>query len=461
MILGLTLADLDQSSQDLDNITITLTCGHTFTVETLDGICELTKAYKWNDQTQTWGQPLLPQEVFLKTPSCPTCRSPIDARRYGRITKRSNLDLLERNVATRMARDLERLHRSLQVVNWNSLEERVSNIANPRSYFGLPQDKSQAMERNRNKILILTDISNVIPISILGPQLEKMFGIPKQDAIAWKKIIKPIMRTCGAVEELSGRRTAHSAAYQASFSMLFDQEYRLALTGSGRPKNPDLYAFQVAKTKIGMAHPRADTRFQVEAIWLTLETRFRIGTLAERYYSKLAESKDIVPAHLETWRTVVEFIYKSCDRDARLALQIATRSVAHRQVLLSNLQIYRARWRSLQFLVVSKQLKKNGLDPDERKDLAQRVGQSLLVTKREARQALKEGRTKGNLAADIVEKEFDGPLSQLLKSWEDLVSTLNRPSVFYQKVTEEEMRSVVASFTAEYSKFCPRLIMSY
>ncbi|PVF97899.1 P-loop containing nucleoside triphosphate hydrolase protein [Serendipita vermifera] len=448
VILGLTLADLDTNSPDLDNVTITLACRHTFTVETLDGICELNKAYEWDEQTRTWGRLLLPKEVFVKTPTCPTCRSPINARRYGRVTKRGNLDLLERNVATRMARNLEQLHRSFRAVDWPSLEERVSNIANPRGSFDITNERAQAMKRNRRKILDLNNASTAVPTAFLGLHLVKTFGIPKQDAAAWRKVINPILRTCQSAEQLSCQRTAHSAAYQSSLSMLFEQEYMSATYGPRPPRHPQVYAMQVAKTKIGMAPPRADTRFQVESIWLTIDARFRIGTLAEKFYSKLSEAKEVIPAHLETWKTLVEFIYKSCDRDARLALQIAHRSVAHRQVLLSNLRIFKARWRSLQSLVIFKQMQQKGLNPEERKELANKVGDYLLVTKQEVNQARS---ANINLSPAVVRNEFEEPLSEILKQWEGLLSTLNRPSVFHQPVTEEEKRAVVASFTAEYT----------
>ncbi|CAG8748806.1 13707_t:CDS:2, partial [Acaulospora colombiana] len=97
---------------------------------------------------------------------------------------------------------------------------------------------------------------------------------------------------------------------------------------------------------------------------------------------------------------------------------------------------------------ISKQVEEEGLSPEGRKKLAKTVENYLLNTKEEAAQARD---ANVNLPSSVVQDEFEEPLSEVLKQWEELILTLDRPSVFYQPVTEEEKRSVIASFTAEYS----------
>lgn len=87
------LSDVDLEGNGLDTKLITLGCGHVFTVETLDGICELDSYYKKQDER--WLQFALPPTGLPNQPLCPLCRTPIKARRYGRVLKRVDLDMAE------------------------------------------------------------------------------------------------------------------------------------------------------------------------------------------------------------------------------------------------------------------------------------------------------------------------------------------------------------------------------
>jgi hypothetical protein len=100
VIMGRTLGEFDPKSNDLRGILITLDCRHTFTVESLDGVCELSKHYEGTDGK--WASPAPPPQGGLQQlPKCPSCRAPIRSLRYGRIFKRANLDLSDRVIPLR------------------------------------------------------------------------------------------------------------------------------------------------------------------------------------------------------------------------------------------------------------------------------------------------------------------------------------------------------------------------
>ncbi|RHY80929.1 hypothetical protein DYB26_015893, partial [Aphanomyces astaci] len=83
LILQLTLEDHDPNDSPL----VALPCGHSFSIETLDGYLELDKYYRKQDGVWTEVAPLSMQLVDGQTnKSCPQCRHPIDrVNRYGRI----------------------------------------------------------------------------------------------------------------------------------------------------------------------------------------------------------------------------------------------------------------------------------------------------------------------------------------------------------------------------------------
>ncbi len=100
------LDEIDLSSDDVAERLIKLACGHIYTVETLDGHCNMSDYYE-QDPMGVFTATKAPPVNFQNPPSCPTCRGPITALRYGRVTKRANLDILEQNVASTMSSALE------------------------------------------------------------------------------------------------------------------------------------------------------------------------------------------------------------------------------------------------------------------------------------------------------------------------------------------------------------------
>ena len=120
------LHEVDPSAGTLNELLITLKCGHCFTVETLDGHCELSQFYE-QDHDANWVAPQIPTTTtgFRDPPSCPACRSPITARRYSRAVKRAELDVVERNVAGYMSRRLVALDQELVVLDVAAAEKHV------------------------------------------------------------------------------------------------------------------------------------------------------------------------------------------------------------------------------------------------------------------------------------------------------------------------------------------------
>jgi hypothetical protein len=100
------LTEIDLSSENISERLIKLACGHIFTVETLDGHCNMSEYYEI-DTMGAFAATKAPPLNYQAPPSCPTCHGPITALRYGRITKRANLDILEQIVDSEILSELE------------------------------------------------------------------------------------------------------------------------------------------------------------------------------------------------------------------------------------------------------------------------------------------------------------------------------------------------------------------
>jgi hypothetical protein len=98
---------IDTTSDDVSEKLIALECGHIFTVETLDGHCAMSEYYEIDPMTGGY----LSMKAPPSNSRCPLPVQPaggsITSPRYGRVTKRANLDILEQNVASNMSKRLE------------------------------------------------------------------------------------------------------------------------------------------------------------------------------------------------------------------------------------------------------------------------------------------------------------------------------------------------------------------
>jgi hypothetical protein len=206
LILLLPLSELDPTSDDLSNITITLSCKHTFTVEALDGICELKESYRQDATTGQWICPVLPGQRSVKIFCCPTCRTPINARRYGRVTKRSNLDLLERNEATYMAGSLRSIHKLL--ANLSRQPVVPTNIIAMDPALVLSPALLEKLERTQHRHLSAAKVNSALSESLLWSQMDQICGLSKSECTRWIRATRSFQEIYSQAARLSVTRTA-------------------------------------------------------------------------------------------------------------------------------------------------------------------------------------------------------------------------------------------------------------
>ena len=312
-----------------------------------------------------------PPVNFQTPPSCPTCRGPITALRYGRVTKRANLDILEQNVASAMSSDLEKVGPEIEkfLARLDDLKGRAKSIDfKPPSKEAEDFDKLSAHRKSR----FGREFEPLPADEISQASMTTIHGFSREEGEAWNKVVCDLLELYTKVANVAGTCGPHVRAYGAALATL----YRLELSAiASDPKRatdtPEPVAMAEVSKKIGQPPHKADARFQVEGFFLSLELRYTLAEIAQSRFEGLNVSsrEKIVLLHERLWRSFVSFIYESCIRDAEKALKIAQKSSASRlaahagvNVLRGKLELFR-----FEFLAVRTLLSRRGLLNDERR----------------------------------------------------------------------------------------------
>jgi hypothetical protein len=103
---------------------LVLGCGHFFTVETLDGLVDLQKAYKL-DNNRFYCVELTGE--FLQLPRCLTCRAPIrNIRRYGRILNHCSGQVSEKHFIVNTRADIREIYAMIEHFKSINFQENVA-----------------------------------------------------------------------------------------------------------------------------------------------------------------------------------------------------------------------------------------------------------------------------------------------------------------------------------------------
>ncbi len=312
------LNNVASESRDVKDQLITLACGHTFTVQTLDRHCGLRKYY----DVDTMGRFLAPKTPSATVPSempptCPTCRGPVTALRYGRITKRAAMDILEQNFARLMSAAVDRLSPSVS-----------SHMSKLSTY----QEQARSIEANivkentlPHQSVSFTD-SGPLPgtaFDLVG--MQSAHRLAPEEARAWQRVVQDIVNTYQRVLKLANARGPHIKMYEAALSTLLRIEMRDKDRVRANEASDPRVTRAIVDRKIGQPRPQVDVPSQVEAYFLSLELRSLLAKIAQSRVeglSKTSNDPDIA-RHRGLWTNFVSFLFDSCVADAEKAAVLA------------------------------------------------------------------------------------------------------------------------------------------
>ncbi|KAL4242825.1 hypothetical protein ABKN59_011535 [Abortiporus biennis] len=376
------LEDIDLASTDLSERIITLECGHIFTVETLDGHCGMNDYYEIDPMTGNFLRAKAPPVNFQNPPTCPICKGSITALRYGRVTKRATLDILEQNVASRMSSQLNDLTPEVELLltELPRLNESAKNI---RSITGATSEVS-ANRSSSGKV------DEPLPSRLLNKDsMHNIHGLSSDEAASWHDVVRDIVKLYGKVVKVATTRGAHVKAYEAALSTLYRLEMDSIISDPSRiTDTPEPVAIAAVNDKIGQPPHKADTKYQVEAYFLSLEMRLMLAQVGLSRIEGLSASSDEedINHHRTLWVSFVQFIHDSCVSDAEKSLVVATKSSATRQCARASTYILRAEFESIRF---SLRIKRDMLIREKRfLDEKDQLGDTLRIFKADMRRKM-------------------------------------------------------------------------
>ncbi|KAL4078392.1 hypothetical protein V8B97DRAFT_2003617 [Scleroderma yunnanense] len=413
LILQRSLSDVDPDMKGLDDLLITIpSCGHTFTVETLDGHCSVSEYYRWNSESRWTG--LDAPSGFRRPPTCPTCLSVVKTPRYGRVYKRAELDILERNVAAQMSRCLGETQNSMET--FTPAEKKIilvnEAVLISLSFKEKSPGKKQIDAQKRAKEAVLNTSKQVpVPLTGISPENKELHTIHPSVLNVWNKAIRELLNVYKQAICVAETRSAHSDAWEASLSRLYECELQ-SMEDNPRTaaRNPQVHAMRMEKMKIGQPRPLADRRFLVEAFWLTLRIRLVLTDL------------------IRTW---LEEISK---RNSNVIKKTAKDSEARRQVTRTVLWKMRVELERFRFNLFIDELLIRA------RELQTNSGQCM-------REALREHCQRKNdpEETDWLSTNFSSIAQDIVDEWGEIERTI-RLDTFYEPLSLQERMEIVKAF---------------
>ncbi|GAV98679.1 protein [Lentinula edodes] len=459
-----TLAEIDLDSDDFSERLITLDCGHIFTAETLDGHCHMKDFYEV-DQLDQYLSMKAPPTKYQQPPTCPTCRSPITSRRYGRVTKRANLDILEQNVASNLAKALNDVSPTIQILRsrMDGLETSMKDMKYEPAGNVLPD--VETIEARRGATLHSGSKENeILPAALLTKNaMTKDHGIPAGEAEAWFDSITTFHGVYKKVARVVNTQSAHVRAYEAALVTLYHLELsELASDPSidTNSTNPQSLAFQNVNKKIGQPPHKADRRYQIEALLLSVELRFMLGSLARTRVDNLPlTSNDEEQRKLRRlWASFTDFLYQSCEEDCRKGISIAENSSSPRLAARSTALLMCSEFERVRFAIMQKRAEKAIGVPAENlgewKDMLRQEIQTHTVTMRVFLEKAEIAYMRSRPAKTFQELREERAwfnehcrirMNRCLDEFKELEKHIIQDSV-YQAVSMQEREEIVKSF---------------
>ncbi|TFK23669.1 P-loop containing nucleoside triphosphate hydrolase protein [Coprinopsis marcescibilis] len=472
LVLQRTLEEIPLDSLDPDDLLITLPkCGHTFTIETLDGVCNMRDWYTFEGDgvSRKWTglcMPDLNSPDARRPPVCPTCRVAIKSPRYSRVFKSADLEILEKNIISCMTSGLRQIQTALKsVVPPNiipELEKRVNALKSVNTTIA--DGKSLSVYLKNLQVSLKPGHLGDKPVSAadLGPTRggQSNPSNPSSEIVEiWKTATRGIMDVLGRIDKVSGIRSAHIHAWEAAFAYLYAQQLEESLREPHlAPKHPEEHAMRTARLTLGQSQPRADRRFLVDAFRISLQTRFQLASIANALLDCMSRRPDVFKeAEIQVWGTYGSFILQSCKQDAEIACQIAQNSDARRQVTKSKLDIIRANLEEFRFeFEMTRRLRRLG-------NSRERLLESLAKQQELAHSIIEEtSKTHLSVLPDDRREWLATNFTSIATSWVeefDRIGHSIRMGTFYQNVSLDEKMDILNAFNFAHTGHwynCPK-----
>ena len=463
LIMQRPISEIDTTSDDVSERLITLECGHIFTVETLDGHCTMSEYYEIDPMIGHYITMKAPPIKFQTPPACPTCRGPITSPRYGRVTKRANLDILEQNVASNMSKRLEKHVPSIEAITacLGALET-VAKVIASGDDFASESDFARICEERKG---LFGNPEEPLP-AIMLTELKRRHGFSQKEAERWKKITKEINQVHGAIVDVASARSAHVKAYEAAMTTLFKLEMEAIAWDPSKAggKTQQEAAFDAVNAKIGQPPHKADRKYHIEAFLLSIELRLMLAQIASARVAEfpLTSNEPDHARHRQIWTTFVGFVYESCIEDCAKAISLARSCSAVRQEARIGMVNLRCNFEKFRFDVLGQRRKIQISGSSGEVQLRMRTSLGALVSRQRttAQEALLQIRTRylqnrpvnsrQEMDQDVLwfRENCSARADKVFDAYKDLLEQVLKAEVFYQSVSTREKEDIFKAFNS-------------
>jgi hypothetical protein len=305
-------------------------------------------------------------------------------------------------------------------------------------------DAKAKLSRKRERKAILNQKElRPVPANAIIPN-DKLFSVSPLVARVWIKIVRDLTKIYKDAADVCNIRPAHTNAWEAAFSFLYEQEMDKAVSDPAHaPRRPQEHAMRMARMEVGIPQPRADKRFLVEAIWATLQIRFTLVELAQAWSKAVQGLEDSIYPRSERqeWGNYTMFLLESCEKDVGIAYEIAEASDSRRQMTKTRLLSLRAELEKCRLNIeMSKQF---GLWGEQRLKFAEEANEAgnnvervMVKTARQHLDALPHD-IPGWFAENFLEAA-----KTIRKEWHNLERTL-KSGTFYEPLSLDEKMAIV------------------
>ena len=426
-----TLAEIWETEKPPPRL-ITLSCGHAFTVNTLDHWVKLDLCYnQCSDGLEARDGP-----IDIKVSTCPHCRTPISVARYTRIRKLAYQTILDQKEAQYVLSGLKKLYVRLQGLG--DLEASLLDHINQTHLTGVSSREVLGVATRQEDILREATTRPIPQRFFTCQKLVSDHGLGEAEAAAWVKTIDPLLHLYQGAEKLRDRPTGSVKIFER------------ALKHASRARSTSTFSRSVeqitSRNARELTGPRPPEEYlcRIRSILLTVEIRLRIAQLAQAWLSTLREWSTSSELHKDIWERFTIFIYDTCLADTWLANKFAKSRHSRRQQLQCQVTMARVEVQCFRFTTQT-QLR-SGVSDEVRANQAKKAQSMWEQRQHQLHMALQEYRDDfQTLHDDFLESQINEPMSALESEWSAIRTSILSGSVFLE-VRGEEKRDIRNAF---------------
>ncbi|GAA5879581.1 hypothetical protein JCM16303_003260 [Sporobolomyces ruberrimus] len=322
------LGDFDENEQDPSARLITIDCGHSLSVGTLDGLFEMDLFYRKDADGKLVGL-AHPETSDKVPPRCPSCTTPITSkcvRRYGRSLKHREATVQERLWTIRGQLAVADSQGSVAALPTARILERAKSFKVRANGLGRTI-APVSLTKHRQRHFLDTFQARFVPPEIYAnPNFTGLSGVLHR---FWSGAVHPLLVGLYRICEASRRRSPQSRADPV--------------------RDLDRAALEFAHTAAGIAPPTVDLKLHLQHVWLSLDIRFAMADVAAELAESLWRHSPAKNANHQALVNLATFVYKAARRDVELTIEAAHNRKYGRLEIEGHLHLLRVRFEASKF----------------------------------------------------------------------------------------------------------------